>query len=83
MLQFRKVYVEVVAKFTEDGKIVPLSIQWEDGRNYEIDRINDVRPRSSLKVGGVGERFDCRICGHNTFLFLENGRWFVEAKIAT
>jgi len=50
---------------------------------YEIDRVVDVRPRASLKVGGIGERFECRIGGNNTFLFLENGRWFVEAKTST
>ncbi len=80
MLSYRKVYVEVTARFTEDGNIIPLSVRWEDGVVYEIDRVNDVRQRAALKVGGSGVRFDCRIYGQNTFLFLEDGRWFVEAK---
>lgn len=80
MPSFRKVYVEVIARFNTDGGIIPLSIIWEDGRTYEIDQVCDICQRASLKVGGVGLRFTCRIKGRETFLFLEEFRWFVEAK---
>lgn len=80
MPSFRKVYVSVVARFTENGSIVPMSVIWENGIVYEIDRVLDVRPRASLKAGGAGLRFTCRIKGQVTFLYLEEDRWFVEAK---
>ena len=76
----RKVYIEVTAKFDTDGNIRPLSILWEDGRVYEITKVTDIRPAASLKAGGVGIRYTCLISGKQTYLFLEENRWFVEAK---
>jgi hypothetical protein len=48
-----KVSVEVVAKHDTYGNIRPLSIKWEDGRVFEVDKIFDVRLAASLKVGGA------------------------------
>lgn len=39
----RKVYVEVTARFDTDGNITPLSVKWEDGTVYEIDKVIDKR----------------------------------------
>ena len=63
-----KVFVEVIAKFTKDGKKVPLIIKWEDGRSFDIDRIIDIRRAASLKAGGQGIRYKCRINGRETYL---------------
>ena len=76
----RKVYVEVTARFDVDGNITPLSVTWEDGTVYEIDKVLDQRRAASLKVGGIGMRYTCRILGQESFLFYEEPRWFVEAK---
>ena len=76
----KKVYVNVTAEFSEDGKIIPRSFRWEDGNIYEIDRVLDIRPAASLKVGGQGLRYTCRIKGKQSFMFLEDGRWFMEGK---
>ena len=76
----RKVFIEVVAKFDTEGKIIPLSLVWEDGTNYEIDRILDVRRAASLKAGGIGIRYTVRINGKQSYLFYEDPKWFVEAK---
>ena len=75
-----KKYVEVTAKFDVDGSVVPLEIQWEDGAKFEIDRILDVRRAASLKAGGAGIRYICRIRGRVKYLWLEESKWFVEAK---
>ena len=76
-----KIYVGVVGIFTPDGRLLPLSIEWEDGRTFRIDRVLDVRRAASLKAGGSGIRYTCQICGRAHFLFYEeNNRWFVEAK---
>ena len=39
----RKVYVKVDAEFTEDGRLRPKSLEWEDGTTFSIDRILDQR----------------------------------------
>jgi hypothetical protein len=59
---------------------MPIAILWEDGTQFEIDKVLDVRPAVSLKAGGTGIRYTCRIEGHEKFLFLEETRWFVESK---
>lgn len=76
----RKVYVAVTVKYNEAGEITPLTIQWEDGRVFEVDRLLDVRRAASLKVGGCGIRYTCRICGRQTYLYEDSNRWYVEAK---
>lgn len=77
----RKIYVDVVAEFTQDGCLNPKSIRWEDGRVFEIQKVIDVRRAASLKVGGVGTRYTCIISGQQKHLFYEdNNLWFVERK---
>ena len=76
-----KKYVEVGAVHRPDGKILPVLLWWEDGRSYQIDRVLDIRRAASLKAGGVGRRYTCRICGKERYLWLEDdGKWFVESK---
>ena len=77
----RKVYVEVTARFDVEGNITPLSVTWEDGTVYEIDRILDKRRAASLKAVGIGMRYTCRISGRQSYLYYEDPRWFVEGKI--
>lgn len=76
----RKVFVDVTAVFSKDGKIKPVSFKWDDGRSFEIDKICDCRRAASLKAGGQGIRYTCRVRGKEVFLFLENDRWFIEGK---
>ena len=76
----RRAYVKVVVEFSPEGKIKPLRVEWEDGRCFDVDRLLDVRRAASTKVGGTGMRYTVRILGHETYLFEDQGRWFVEAK---
>jgi hypothetical protein len=76
-----KRYVKVVSVTDEDGRITPVSVEWNDGRVYEIDRVLDVRHAASLKVGGTGMRYLVRIGRTSTYLFHEDPRWYVEAKV--
>ena len=78
-----KTYVAVLAKFEPDGRLLPLQIEWEDGRVYSVDRVLDVRRAASLKAGGYGIRYTCRISGKETYLFYEKDRWFVERRAAS
>lgn len=78
--KYSKIFVPVSVDFSSDGIMKPLCIRWQDGACYDIDRILDMRPAASLKAGGSGLRYTCRIRGKDTFLFFEEGRWFVEGK---
>ena len=49
-----KIYVDVIAEFTKDGKLRPLWLIWEDGRKYEIDRIKSCQRAASRKAGALG-----------------------------
>lgn len=46
--------------------------------NFAIDRVLDVRQAASLRGGGQGMRYTCRICGKEVYLFCDDGRWFLE-----
>lgn len=76
----KRVYVEVVARHSPEGNVFPVSIIWEDGRSFQVDRVIDVRKCVSLKVGGFGIRYTCMIQGKSHYLFFDDDRWFVEAK---
>lgn len=84
-----KVYVSVIASFSEDGNLFPRSLRWEDGREYSIEKILDIRSAAALKAGGQGDRYTVQINGHQSYLFFERspnisginiGKWFVERK---
>ncbi|MBO4748967.1 MAG: hypothetical protein J5546_01480 [Lachnospiraceae bacterium] len=76
-----KVYVDVRAVFTKDGRLRPTSIIWKDGTEYEIQAIKDVRRAASLRAGGAGLRYTCVIAGRESHLYYEdNNLWFVEEK---
>ncbi len=75
-----KQYVKVNATFDCDGNLLPEYICWDNGKRYQIDRITDIRYAASLKAGGAGIRYTCIIMGRERFLFLEENRWFVDAK---
>ena len=60
------------------GQIQPLSIIWDDGREFIIDKIIDVRPKASTKGGGKGLRFAVRIKNKEKYLFLNEYFWFIE-----
>lgn len=83
-----KLYVDVLVRWRDDGRIDPLAVLWPDGRKYDIDEvIGKPIQRASRKTGGNGLRYDIRIGDTRTHLYLEesgagmaktNARWFVE-----
>jgi len=73
-----KNWVDVICMHDKNGAIQPLVLIWEDGNKYYIDKVLNVVFRASLKSGGVGLRYTCRIQNQQRYLFLENDRWFVE-----
>lgn len=86
-----KVYVDVTAKFNSDGFLIPISLTWEDGHIFEIDRVTDIRQAAAMKAGGQGDRYTIWVRGKQSYLFFERncsltgnnlGRWFVERRVA-
>jgi hypothetical protein len=75
-----KVFVEVTVRHDIYGNVRPLTIKWEDGRVFEVDRLLDVRQAPALKAGGVGIRYTCHIRNRQVYLFDDEGKWFVERK---
>lgn len=77
-----KQYVGVTTITNSDGIVTPLSVEWADGRVFDIDRVLERRQAHSLRVGGAGVRYTILVGGHTTYLFYDDyrGRWFVEAK---
>ena len=77
-----KKYVQVVAKFTPEGKLLHMCVFWDDSRKYEIDQVKQRVRAASRKAGGVGWRYTCMIRGKEAVLYYEdNFKWFVEAKV--
>lgn len=85
-----KVYVSVDATFDENGEMIPLSLVWEDGTVYTIDKVTDIRQAAAMKAGGQGDRYTITVNGKQSYLFFERstsmtgnniGRWFVERRV--
>ena len=79
MTTSRKIYVDVIAEFKKDGRLLPKSLKWDDGRTFAIQHVTDVRRAASLKAGGVGTRYTCIICAQEKHLYYEgDNMWFME-----
>ena len=76
-----KVYVNVTAEFTKDGRLLPKSFVWKDDHVYEIQRVTDIRRAASLRADGAGLRYTCIVDGKESHLYYEdNNMWFMEAR---
>ncbi len=73
-----KKYVKVMVEIDENGNKKPKTITFNN-HEYEIDKVLDMKKAVSMKVGGIGERYTVRINGHETYLYFENNKWFVES----
>lgn len=81
-------YVDVIARWRDDGSVMPLSVCWPDGRTFQIDQvvgrpIANAFPGDSLRI----LRYTIQIGTRITHLYLEQeatdqgitNRWYVEA----
>lgn len=75
-----KIYVDVVAKIDSRGTVTPLTVIWENGKSFEIDKVHSIKRAYATKVGGTGIRYEISVSGKRTFLFEDEGKWFVEGK---
>lgn len=73
-----KVYIQVMARVTPTGYIVPQQIRWVDHRWIKIDQVLDCRDMRETKQGGDGWRYRVRIGGKVVELYQQpDRRWYV------
>lgn len=77
----RKVYVSVNIDIDNEGDIHPRLIRCSNGLVYLIDRILCKFRASSARVGGGAIWYTILIGGKETYLFHEDEKWFIEAKV--
>ena len=75
-----KIYVSVRADHLLNGRIRPLMFRAKDGPVVRIDRILDEREAPSLKAGGQGMRYTCRVGEKQLYLFHDDVYWSIEAE---
>lgn len=86
MLSLGKRYVDVIMRLRDDGRAIPLSVCWDDGRTFRIDEIiGDPVSSAAPAAASCTLRYTVRIGVRITHLFLERDaedrsaplRWFV------
>lgn len=77
-MKLYKRYVSVVQLVDKQGKIFPKTLIWDNGKEYSIDRILEIRNAVS-QVGGCGILYRCKIGENERNLFYERTRWFMES----
>ena len=70
--------ISVIAKMDSNAKVLPIKIIWDVGRQFEIDKILDIRKAASTKGGGKGIRYLVRIKNQERFIWLDDYYWFIE-----
>lgn len=76
----RKQYVEVLATHYIDGSVRPRTIIMANGPAFSIDEVKHVTRAKTMRTGEVALRYTVKIGKRETFLFCDDGRWFVEMK---
>ena len=71
-------YITIVARMDESGTPKPIYIIWDNGKEYNIDKILDIRKKASTKGGGAGLRYLVKIKNKERYLFLKDDKWFIE-----
>lgn len=84
MIKYEKIYVSVELRVDAFGNESLLSLEWEDGRVYHIDKAFSIRMSPPQHVGAVlTKRYDVLIEGQEKILYRETAtnRWFVEKPL--
>lgn len=71
----------MLAEIDQEGSVCPKSVTWEDGREFLIDKVTRVQRACASKVGGTAIRYSIYVSGKQTYLYEDDGKWFVESRI--
>ncbi len=78
-----KFAVKVRADFSPSGEITPIKLKRIDESGNEavatIDRVVDICPGASMKIGVSGYRYTVMIGGRQFHLYFSSNRWYLEA----
>ena len=76
-----KEYVTVFARHELGGRVRPIAYQQDGGAPVKVDAISDERQAVSLKSGGQGMRYTCRVTidgvQSEVYLFHDEADWFM------
>lgn len=72
-----KVYVQVDSKRLDTGEVVPLTLVWEDGRTFNIDRV--IHSCVSLDGEYEGIRYTVIIGSAEKYIYRAGHAWYVMA----
>ena len=78
---YQKEYIKVYAVFNTNGYVIPKSFLYSDGNIYKIDKVKNMERKASTKVGGSGIRYTVLIQGEEKYIFRDEDKWYIEAKI--
>ena len=72
----RRVYVTMNVQVSPDGIVRPRSMIWEDGEEYEVDRVKRIVPTDE------GTRYTLMIDGReNTFIDSGDRGWYTDVPM--
>jgi hypothetical protein len=77
-VEIQKIYVQVKMLHKKTGQIIPLSFTWDDGREFNIDKVLDIRQGHSLKAFSPGWRYRCQTGKRIYYLHYDTERWYIE-----
>ena len=72
---FRRVDVGVTLKVSPEGNVWPLTITFENGKTYTIDRLKERKRAAATKVGGTGILSLSKTVKPICLKMKENGLW--------
>ena len=67
----KTVYIEVEARFTLLGQVIPLEVIWSDGRRFAVTRVRSVSNASPRAASVCPVRYDCEIEGERRCLYYD------------
>lgn len=80
-MQYEKVFVAVLARFDTEGNMKPVAIEWENGEEFRISKVTDIRTAPPPHVGSlITVRYKIIVQGKERELYREkySNQWFVE-----
>ena len=72
-----KVFVQVDSKRLSSGEVVPLTITWEDGRVWAVDRVLHSCPSPDGEYEGI--RYTVIIGSAEKYIYRAGHVWYVMA----
>ena len=75
----RKQFVEVVVSHRVDGTVAPQKVIMTGGQTFDIETSEDPYAAKTKPTGAV-HRYPVTIKGKETYLYEDDGRWWVLLK---